>query len=58
MEKRKLIVIGLDGGTFDLIDPWMKEGYLPNLKKIAESGVKGPLNQLFFHSLHRHGVLL
>ena len=46
MEKRKLIVIGLDGGTFDLIDPWMKEGYLPNLKKIAESGVKAPLKSV------------
>jgi len=40
---KKLLVIGLDGGTFDLLLPWMKEGILPNLRKIAEDGVSGTL---------------
>jgi predicted AlkP superfamily phosphohydrolase/phosphomutase len=29
----KLLVIGLDGGTFDLLNPWMEDGTLPHLKK-------------------------
>jgi len=42
----KLLVIGLDGGTFDLLLPWMKEGILPNLKKIAKEGVSGRLKSV------------
>ncbi|KPJ61731.1 MAG: hypothetical protein AMJ42_01055 [Deltaproteobacteria bacterium DG_8] len=42
----KLLVIGLDGGTFDLLLPWMKEGVLPNLRKIAEEGVSGKLKSV------------
>lgn len=45
-KKRRLIVIGLDGGTYDLIDPWISSGDLPNLKKISESGVKAPLQSV------------
>jgi predicted AlkP superfamily phosphohydrolase/phosphomutase len=40
---RKTIVIGLDGGTFDLIDPLMAEGILPNLKGLIARGVRGRL---------------
>ncbi len=39
----KVLLIGVDSGTFDLILPWAKEGYLPNIKKILENGVHGPL---------------
>jgi len=42
----KLLVIGLDGGTFDLLLPWMKEGVLPNLKKIGEEGASGTLKSV------------
>jgi len=41
--KRKLLLIGLDGATFDLLGPWMEAGHLPNLKKIVEGGVSGEL---------------
>ena len=42
-EKRKLLLIGLDGATFDLLGPWMEEGHLPNLKRVVERGVSGDL---------------
>ena len=39
----KIIVIGLDGATFDLIKPWAAEGYLPNLQRIIKNGAHGSL---------------
>lgn len=38
-----LLVVGLDGATLDLIRPWAKEGYLPNLARLIDSGVSGEL---------------
>ncbi len=35
----KLVVIGLDGASFELIDPWIKEGILPNIARIKQDGV-------------------
>jgi predicted AlkP superfamily phosphohydrolase/phosphomutase len=35
----KVLIIGLDGGTFDLIKPWVKEGKLPNIARLMHSGV-------------------
>lgn len=40
---RKVMVIGLDGGTFDLIDPYLSEGRLPNIRAIIEEGVRATL---------------
>ena len=40
---RKTIVIGLDGATFDLLDPLMQRGLLPNLKGLVDRGVRGKL---------------
>jgi predicted AlkP superfamily phosphohydrolase/phosphomutase len=40
---QKVMVIGLDGATFDLIKPWVKEGYLPNFARIMEQGSHGNL---------------
>ena len=39
----KVIVIGLDGATFDLIKPWAEEGALPNFKKLIKKGTFGNL---------------
>ena len=39
----KLLIIGFDGATFDLIRPWAREGHLPNLARIMEGGVHGDL---------------
>lgn len=39
----RVLIIGLDGGTFDLITPWVKEGKLPNIAWLIGSGVHGNL---------------
>ncbi len=39
----KLITVGIDGGCFDLIMPWLEKNELPNLKYIIENGVSGDL---------------
>jgi predicted AlkP superfamily phosphohydrolase/phosphomutase len=39
----KVLVIGLDGVTFDLLGPWIKAGELPNLQKLANQGASGKL---------------
>jgi len=41
-KRNKILIIGLDGASPDLIERWM-DG-LPNLKKIKENGVFGSLN--------------
>jgi predicted AlkP superfamily phosphohydrolase/phosphomutase len=42
----KALVIGLDGGTWKLLRPWMEKGDLPNLKELVDSGVSGDLNSV------------
>ncbi|MFK7802359.1 MAG: alkaline phosphatase family protein, partial [Anaerolineae bacterium] len=42
-KKTKLLILGLDGATFDLIRPWAAEGHLPNLAKLIEIGTHGDL---------------
>jgi predicted AlkP superfamily phosphohydrolase/phosphomutase len=39
----KLLVIGLDGGTFKVIDPLIEEGKLPNIERFIKEGVRGEL---------------
>lgn len=34
----KTVVIGLDGASWDHLDPWLTEGELPNLKELKETG--------------------
>jgi len=46
-KKTRVLVIGLDGATFDLLGPWMKEGKLPTLARLTKSGVSGPLTSVF-----------
>ena len=41
--KNQVLVLGLDGCTFDLLNPWMEKELLPNLKKLKEEGVSGIL---------------
>ncbi len=43
MSSKRVFVIGLDGSTFDLLDPWIKEGRLPNLRRMIESSAYGRL---------------
>jgi predicted AlkP superfamily phosphohydrolase/phosphomutase len=41
--KKKVLVIGLDGATPELLFPLAKEGKLPNLAKLLNNGVSGNL---------------
>jgi predicted AlkP superfamily phosphohydrolase/phosphomutase len=41
--KRRVIVIGLDGATFDLIRPWIEDGTMPTLKRLMQKGASGVL---------------
>lgn len=38
-----MILVGLDGATWDLIEPWVEEGRLPTFRKLMESGCSGIL---------------
>ncbi|WP_042665604.1 alkaline phosphatase family protein [Haloferax sp. ATB1] len=40
------LVIGLDGGEWDVIEPMIEEGQLPHLADLKESGVSGPLESI------------
>ncbi len=40
---RRALIIGLDGATFDLIDPLMKSGEMPALAALREHAAWGPL---------------
>ena len=42
----RVLVICLDGATFDLLDPWIDSGRLPTLKRFADEGVKGELESV------------
>lgn len=44
--QKRVFCIGLDGATFDLIDPWVREGKLPNLKRFMEEGTRGVLRSV------------
>jgi predicted AlkP superfamily phosphohydrolase/phosphomutase len=39
----RVVVIGLDGGTFDLIRPWVETGRLPTFAKLMREGAWGNL---------------
>ena len=39
----KVLLIGLDGATLDLIEPWAKDGLLPNLASLMAQGTYGRL---------------
>ncbi len=43
----KLLVIGIDAATLDLLEPWMDKGELPSFMKFKKEGVIGHLNSVF-----------
>src|SRR3954462_14187401 len=43
----KLLVLGLDGATWDLLEPLASEGVLPNLARLRDRGAHGTLNSVF-----------
>ena len=68
--KPKLLVIGIDGATFTIIDPLIEAGKLPNLDRLIERGSKirlvstvHPMSPQAWTSFHtgvnpwKHGIL-
>jgi predicted AlkP superfamily phosphohydrolase/phosphomutase len=41
--KRKLLLLGIDAATFDLLGPWLEAGHLPYLKRLLGKAVWGEL---------------
>jgi predicted AlkP superfamily phosphohydrolase/phosphomutase len=39
----KLLILGIDGATFDLVRPWAESGHLPILKALMSDGVRSDL---------------
>ena len=39
--EKRVLMIGIDGATWDVIDPLIAEGKLPNLKKLKDGGAYG-----------------
>ena len=44
---RRVLVLGLDGGTFDLLDPLMRAGVLPFLSELAARGARRKLRSVY-----------
>jgi len=43
METRKILALGIDGASWNLLDDWISQGELPNLRKAREEGFSGNL---------------
>ncbi|MHA2172198.1 MAG: alkaline phosphatase family protein [Candidatus Kariarchaeaceae archaeon] len=44
---KKVIVIGWDGATFDILHPMIRNGYLPTLSQIIQNGSSGILRSVY-----------
>jgi predicted AlkP superfamily phosphohydrolase/phosphomutase len=42
-KNKKLLVVGLDGTSWNLLNPWLAQGFLPNLQKFKTEGRWGIL---------------
>ncbi|HMC83482.1 MAG TPA: alkaline phosphatase family protein, partial [Candidatus Polarisedimenticolia bacterium] len=43
---RKIVLVGLDGADWQLIDPWIREGKLPTLRRLKEKGAWANLKSM------------
>lgn len=44
--KPRVLVLGLDGATFDLLDTWMERGLMPNVQRLATEGSRAVLRSV------------
>src|SRR5262249_787704 len=44
---KKLLVIGLDGASFNVLDPLIEQGRLPTIKALIERGTRADLETTF-----------
>ena len=49
MGKIKVLVLGLDGGTWNIIDPLVKAGKLPTIANLIHNGFRGDLESSIPH---------
>jgi predicted AlkP superfamily phosphohydrolase/phosphomutase len=42
-ERRKVLTIGIDAATWDVLDPWLSDGSLPSLARLRHTGSWGSL---------------
>ncbi len=45
-QARRLLVVGLDGATFSLLDGWMTAGLMPNLRRLSTEGTRATLQSV------------
>ena len=38
--KNSVLIIGIDGASWDLLKPWAEKGELPTLKRLIDRGTK------------------
>jgi predicted AlkP superfamily phosphohydrolase/phosphomutase len=43
----KVFVLGLDGSTWDMLEPLLQAGHMPNLARLRDEGAWGPLRSVF-----------
>ncbi len=43
----KVFLLGLDGATWDVLDPLIEQGCMPNLARLRDEGVSGALRSVF-----------
>jgi predicted AlkP superfamily phosphohydrolase/phosphomutase len=41
--RSKVFIVGIDGGTLELVKPWAEQGKLPTFARIMQNGVSGEL---------------
>lgn len=49
----KVFVLGLDGATWDVLEPLIQDGWLPNLARLREQGAWGSLRIPCSHPCHQ-----
>lgn len=42
----RVVVVGLDGASLELLGPWIEEGHMPNLARLIGRGVSGGLESV------------
>ena len=42
----KLLIVGIDGATFDLVRPWAEQGHLPNLARLMADQQKATQQEI------------
>ena len=43
MDNEKVLIVGLDGATWTVLEPWIEDGTLPNLRRLRQEGAWGDL---------------